>query len=417
MTCAGTVWGLAAQMEFIILVAVAAVIIVLYNKIEGLNARIARLEANIGSLQVAPAKPATSAPPVWARPPAVSKAIDVTGRGIEEPATTDLAPVEVPVLASTEVPESVAPWLQTAPVEPPVAAKAAPPPRKNDIDWERTLGVRLPVWGGAIMLLIAGFFLINWAIEAGVASIFTPEVRVILCGLAAAGLLVSAFVVRKRGIANGDSIASALATSAIAVGYGTVFLAALVFHLVPGFAALIGASLVTAIAIAVAAQFDRRVMLVGLLGGYLSPFFVWSVGTSGSFVPYYVAILLAASFYAIRRFGWWGQAIPALFGPALWGLGLMFGTDPITLVVFYLSLAVIPAAIATIPLNVGQTSVPKRHDLILLGTLLSATLLLLGFIAHHSHPAFAVAQVLLSTGGCCWSGWTQRGCVQRGGSR
>ena len=50
--------------------------------------------------------------------------------------------------------------------QPPPRQPERPRPPREPVDWEKTLGVRLPVWGGAIMLLIAGFFraraLQNW---------------------------------------------------------------------------------------------------------------------------------------------------------------------------------------------------------------------------------------------------------------
>lgn len=303
-----------------------------------------------------------------------------------------------PAALMDEVQEPEQPSLDILPPKPPAPAPVA-------IDWEKTLGVRLPVWGGAIMLLIAGFFLINWAIEAGITSIFTPEVRTALCGLAAAGLLAAAFIVKHRQIANGDRISSALATAAVAVGYGTVFLAASVFHLVPGIAALVGAIVVTAAAIMVAIQFDRRVMLVGLLGGYLSPFFVWSIGSSGGLVAIYAATLLTVSLFAIRWNGWWGQLLAALIGPTLWAVALVIWTDSVTLAVFYLSLAAIPAAIALLPLQKDQEALSKRHGMVFLGTIASAALLVIGAAVHRFDIAFAVAEVALSIGGLLLIRW------------
>ncbi|MDB5539269.1 MAG: putative integral rane protein [Devosia sp.] len=275
---------------------------------------------------------------------------------------------------------------------------APPPPVRHDIDWERTLGVRLPVWGGAIMLLIAGFFLVNWALESG-ASLLTPTVRVALCALAAFGLLGAAYVVKARRIANGERIASALATAAIAVAYGTMFLAASIFHLVPGVIALAGAVLVTVAAIVIATQFGQRVMLVGLLGGYLSPFFVWSVGTSSGMIPTYVTVLLTASVFAIRWNGWWGQVVPAVIAPALWALGLVFSTDPVALAVFYLLLALAPAIVALAPLRDDASAWQDRVRLVTLGVYVAAVCLALGTIVHQFHLVFLAAMTGLGLGG------------------
>lgn len=285
-----------------------------------------------------------------------------------------------------------------APVEPP--RSPPPPPRQREIDWEKTVGVRLPVWGGAIMLLIAGFFLINWAIEAGIGRIFTPEVRTVLCGLAAGALLAAAFVVKARGIANGDRIAAALAAAAIALGYGTMFLAAMVFRIVPGPVALVGAAILTVVAAAVAMQFDRRVMLVGLLGGYLSPFFVWwSSRSSSELIAGYVVILLIVSTFAIRRNGWWGQVILAMVAPALWALVLLTGGPPLTLAIFYLLLAAVPATVALLPWRADASERAQRNQLVLYGVLVAALMLTAGAMYYLFDIALVAAIVVLSAGG------------------
>ena len=392
-------------MQLLVLLAAVAAAIVLFKKVGDLSARIAALEARLlaapipGAVEQAISAHAVApdsvggtgnGPPPQVEPEVARRVAAPWG----EPAAAEALAVPVTVAASPSIPAEA----ESTPVGPAKAADAPPPRKTVDIDWERTLGVRLPVWGGALMLLIAGFFLINWAIQSGVASLFTPEIRVGLCALASVVLLVAAFVVKRRGIASGDQIATALATSALAVGYGTAFLAGTLFHLVSGAAALGGASIVTAIAVAIAIRFDRRVMLLGLLGGYLSPLFVWVVGTSGDLVPYYVDVLLVASLVTIRRFGWWGQRIPALIGPALWAAALMLWTGPVTLAAFYLSLAVIAAAIALIPLRNEADAALQRRDLLQLGVLLSAALLWLGFIVGRYDIAFVVAEVLLSAG-------------------
>lgn len=329
--------------------------------------------------------------------PAVSEAIEIPS---ELPAAPK-RPARKPAWPKPDQVAAEAPAGEGAGLPPPATPRPPEPPRpqREPIDWEKTLGVRLPVWGGAIMLLIAGFFLINWAIESG-AYLFTPQVRVALCGLAAAGLLAAAFFVKARGIANGERIASALAAAAIAVGYGTMFLAAAVFHLVPDGVALAGAGLLAIVAIAIASQFGQRVMLVGLLGGYLSPLFAWSPDTSSATLATYVVVLLAVSMFAIRWNGWWGQAIPAIVAPALWALALLPGTnDTVLLAVFYLLLAAVPTAVATLPLRQDGGVEGPKVGLVNLGFLAASVLLALAVYWHAFDPALLIAIVLIGAGG------------------
>ena len=88
-------------------------------------------------------------------------------------------------------------------------APPTPPKPRPPFDWERFIGVRLPVWLGALALSLAGFFFVRYSIEAG---LLTPAFRVFAALLAAFGFLVGAEVVRRRVTAdNGPAIAAALA--------------------------------------------------------------------------------------------------------------------------------------------------------------------------------------------------------------
>ncbi|MDC9823766.1 DUF2339 domain-containing protein [Devosia sp. ZB163] len=367
--------------------------------VEVLETRLNMLRTRLGEIE--DAQDAAAKPRARAKPKAsVRETLVVVPAEIEPaPAVVSTRAWPHPDPAETRA----APGAEAAAEPAKEAAFELPPPpppasKPKEIDWERTLGVRLPVWGGAIMLLIAGYFLVNWAIEAG-AGLFTPTVRVVLCGLAAAGLFAAAVVVKARRIANGDRIASALATAAIAVAYGTMFLAASVFQLVPGPVALIGAGLVTLAAIGISTQFGQKVMVVGLLGGYLSPFFAWSVGSSSGLVPIYVVALFTASMFAIRWNGWWGQGIPALVAPALWALGLVDSSDPVTLAVLYLLLAVVPAALMLSPLRDDAGAREQRSALVILASAAAGACLAFGTYLHESHTAFLAAMVLFGLGG------------------
>ncbi len=411
-------------MEWLLLVGGIVAAVVFSNRLTGLQRRISELEAVIRRLSaeleaLGQARPATStrakAKASAAAPASVSEPVEIPSELPPNPAATQVP--EGAVAATVEIPSELpAPKANTrkhAWPKPEQAAAAAaaeggstglPPPRQPEpprpprepVDWEKTLGVRLPVWGGAIMLLIAGFFLINWAIESG-AFLFTPAVRVGLCGLAAIGLLAAAFIVKARGIANGERIASALAAAAIAVGYGTMYLAAAVFHLVPDAVALAGAGVLAIVAVAIASQFGQRVMLVGLLGGYLSPLFAWS--PDSTMLGIYVMVLLAVSMFAIRWNGWWGSAIAAIVAPTLWGLALTLGSDAVTLAVLHLLLAALPAAAALLPLREDAEAEKQKLGLVTPGFVASALCLAVGTYVQVFHPALLVAVVLLGAGG------------------
>jgi uncharacterized membrane protein len=415
-------------MEWLLVVAGIAAVVILFsrqadlkNKVTALEAQVQRLGGRLADLETVEPEPS--------RPKPRAKAQAAPAAAAAPPAVREDGPVEIP--ASIVPPDAAVAAPPPVPTPPPAESKpawptlaqrnaaraersagtaapaaparpSAPPLKQPDrpIDWERTLGVRLPVWGGAIMLLIAGFFLVNWALESG-AYLFTPTVRTVLCGLAAVALIVAAFVVKSRRIANGDRIAGALAAAGLAVAYGTMFLATGVFHLVPDGLALVVAVLVTLAAIWIATRFDQRIMLVGLLGGYLTPLFAWSPSGVSEVMPFYIAVLLAASAFAIRWNGWWGQAIPALMLPALWAAALAFSSvDAPTLAGLDVLLALLPAAAALLPLRADGGASGHKVWFITTGAIASALCLGLGiWVREFSDPWLLVAVALLGLGG------------------
>lgn len=198
------------------------------------------------------------------------------------------------------------------------AASAARTPkteRRQPVNWEQMLGVRLPIWLGAATLAIAGFFFISWLVESGA---FTPLMRVIAGLIAGLGFLCGAEIVRRRDIANGANIASALAAAAIAIFYGTIYVASIVFELLPEQAGFIGMVIVTALAISIALLYGQVVAVVGLLGGYAAPLFFSSDEPSAALLFTYLTAIVAGIFWLMRLRGWWGMRHAALAGPLIW---------------------------------------------------------------------------------------------------
>jgi len=404
-------------METVVIIA-AGVIVWLVFRVRALTQRVAVLEARPFYTPAAERAPAAEQPDVVPQaeaPPTAATSEAETTAATAAPSAPAEPPPPAPELqpAAPSQPDTPKdPWAAAAAAiaarskteAPPTAtvppkAQIPPKPPRAPVSWERMLGVHLPVWGGAIMLLFAGYFLVNWAIEAGLfGSIFTEPMRVALCALGAIALVGAAFAVKARKIANGDEIASALAAAGIALGYGTMFLAASVFDLVPGAVALVGAAVVTAAAIAISARFGQRVMLVGLLGGYLSPFFVWGPGSSSTLIALYVAVLMAVSLYAIRRNGWWKQSVVAIVAPALWAFVLVASKNAPVIATLYLLLAAIPAAVALLPLRQDPEALPQRQRLVFFGVVAAAINLALGGIAQSYHLPFGLAQALLVAG-------------------
>lgn len=243
----------------------------------------------------------------------------VTGRAdtSAEPSPQQPAQAAGPITAAeqaTIVASEDTPPIPPHPVpEPPVVPEVAVAPKKRD--WERLIGVTLPIWLGAAALSLAGFFFVRYAIESGA---FTPAFRAIACAAAGLAFLACADVVRRRNIANGAAIAGALAAASIATLYAAVYLSSVAYPLIPAGAGFVLMAAVTALAIALALVFGQIVAFVGLLGGYLTPALYASDNPSALMLFGYLTAILSASFIVIRLKSWWLLSIPALIGPMLW---------------------------------------------------------------------------------------------------
>jgi uncharacterized membrane protein len=223
-----------------------------------------------------------------------------------------------------------------------------PPPllasSKRRFEWERLIGVQLPIWLGALALCVAGYFFVGYAIESG---FFTPEFRVLAALLAGLAFLAGAEAVRRRNISNGANIAAALASAAIAIFYATAYIASVAYDLIPDTAGFVAMVVVTAAAIGIALVYGQGVALVGLLGGYLTPGLFSSENPSVAILFAYLTLLHVATFAVIRFKGWWHLTLVALIGPLLWVLlWTQFATlsnEPWPPIVFLILLPVVVA--------------------------------------------------------------------------
>jgi uncharacterized membrane protein len=363
-------------MEWILLVGVAVAVVVLFvsnsrmrgevdtlikeNKIqsssltrlEGLYA--ALLAARHGSAPAAPPPPVTPAPPAPA--PAEAPAAPSVTEPLESLGDTPPASLVPEVTPQTPAaPETPPPPPTTsAPPPPPLQAAAAmsgvPPvrPTPKRFEWERFVGVNLPVWIGAVALCIAGYFFVSYAIESG---FFTPEFRVLAGVVAGLAFLAFAQFVRLRVKGGtGPAIAAALATAGVATLYAVSYIASVTYALVPqtiGFVAMIG---VTVLAVAVAFVFGQAVAIVGLIGGYLTPALVPSDAPSALTLFGYLIAIHIAMFGVLRVRNWWHLSPLALAGPAIWVLLWSsvggFETQPWPAVAFLILVPIVAAAAA-----------------------------------------------------------------------
>jgi uncharacterized membrane protein len=246
--------------------------------------------------------------------------------GAAQPAPEPVAPVEAapepvapePATAAAAQPDAGwndAPAAQPEPVaaapqpEPALAAKAA------SRSFEQRLGGSVFVWIGAVMLALAGAFLVKYSIDVGLLS---PAVRVFLGLLLGAALLGAGQWMRPRSA----NIAQALAAAAVADWFASLFAATALYHLIDPLTGFIALAVVTAIGIALSLREGMFVGLVGIAGGLITPAIVHSDTPQPAGLLLYLYLIQLGALVLQHKRGWWELAVLGIGGGLLWTLVL-----------------------------------------------------------------------------------------------
>ncbi len=208
-------------------------------------------------------------------------------------------PSPSPDVRSLETP----PWrLPEPPVAPPPQPSAEPAAPSRDL--EAVLTTRWGVWLGAAALVLAGVFLVRYAVDQGLLG---PGPRCVLAGLLGAALIIGAEWLRRQEVARpaiADQAAPGLAAGGVAVVFGASYGAGVVYALVPpvaGFVLMAGASL---IGLGIALRHGQLVAVVGLVGAFVTPALVQ---TENPWLPGLFAYLLfvTGTALAVVRYAAW----------------------------------------------------------------------------------------------------------------
>ncbi len=136
----------------------------------------------------------------------------------------------------------------------------------GQIDWETLIGGRWMTWVGAFTLLLAVGFGVHWAWS----TFHTPPwLQVTGFHLLGVGFLVGSYFTRRRGL---PVTTQALVGLSIFTLYASAFAALHLYKLWPEQVAFVECAGLTVMAIALALYADSpAVVLLGALGGYLTP--------------------------------------------------------------------------------------------------------------------------------------------------
>lgn len=210
---------------------------------------------------------------------------------------------------------------------------AAPPPAPDPrprlalprLSVETLVGGRLPIWIGGVALVLAGFFLVRYSIEQGLLG---PAARTAIAALFGLALVAASEVVRRLPATREDArLGQALAGAGIASLYGTLYLAAALYHLVAPLPAFIAVVLVTLAAMGLSLRHGPPTAIMALLGGFLAPLVAGFDAAGIAPLLVYLGLFVAALFgLAVhRRWGW--LAFAASFAGLAWAQFLIAVTD------------------------------------------------------------------------------------------
>ncbi|MBA2521923.1 MAG: DUF2339 domain-containing protein [Solirubrobacterales bacterium] len=210
------------------------------------------------------------------------------------------------------------------PQGPPAASKPAavkPPPRppRPPIDWEQFLGVKLFAWLGGLALFLGVALLVKYSFEN---NLITPLGRIVIGG-AVGGTLVAGGWWLARG--RYGVTARSLCATGIVILYADIFAAHSFYTLVSLTTAFFAMSAVTVGSFLLAVNLSAQVIVIlGLLGGFLTPVLLPSGADNARSLFLYVALLdLGVAAVALRR-RWLHLVLLAAIGTALTQLDWAF---------------------------------------------------------------------------------------------
>ncbi len=324
------------------------------------------------------------------------------------------APIAPPIVPETATPESAERTASTPPPLPPAGSRyretvdgdipetPAEPAAQAGPGFEERIGTRWVVWVGGLTLALGGVFLVKYSIEAGLLG---PEVRVLLGGLFALGLLaVGEFARRKESlssiaplpIANIPAILTAAGT---AVAFATVYASyALYGFLAPPVAfVLLGA--VALGTLAAALLHGPALAGLGVVGAFVTPLLVASDKPDYWALYIYISIVTAAAFGLARIRLWRWLAVTTIVFGALWMLfdiarADTLGPHAFDIIVSFALAAVLVVAGFMFGPSAEQGRVEPVSSISLAVFLFGATALVL--TNNHADPAMIVFALLVA---------------------
>lgn len=303
-------------MEFLLTIALIAVVVYLLrlrDRAADLTLRLSHLEDEVRRLYEQRGRHEQGA---QIRPP-VQVQQEAHPEAPVPPPLPPRIPISTPPLSPSEL-GIPAPLPPQEAAETPAAAPVAPPvPAARPVSLEERLGARLPVWIGSIALALAGAFLVKYSFDKG---LFSPTVRVAFGVLFGVGLLGAGEWMRRSN----ERVAQGLSAAGVADLYACFLAGVHLYGLIPpglGFGLM---ALTTVVAVVLSLRQGIMVALIGMIGGFLTPYLVRSGegGIRGLFA--YLLLLQVGLLVVSRRRGWQEVGALSIGGGLVWTVIWMF---------------------------------------------------------------------------------------------
>ncbi|HYU32984.1 MAG TPA: DUF2339 domain-containing protein [Thermoanaerobaculia bacterium] len=332
-------------MAFLVSIGLAAVLFyVLQTRIKEQAERIERLQDEVRWLRARLDRLEAPAPVEAA--PAPEPVPETVVAAAPAPAVLNVPEASVP----SPLPPPAPPEDLQAPAALPVPAAAPPPVRK--VSLEELLGARLLVWIASIALAFAGAFTVKLSFDYGW---FSPTVRVVIGVLFGVILLGAGEWMRRPS----ERIAQGLSAAGVADLYACFLAGIHLYGIIQpgvGFGLM---ALTTIVAVALSLRQGVMVALIGMIGGFLTPYLVRTGEPDVRGLFAYLLLLQIGLLTVARRRGWPAIGALALAGGIFWTLAWVLGSfradDAIPLGLF-----LVLSVLAT--LIVGLAGVPREAE-------------------------------------------------------
>jgi uncharacterized membrane protein len=242
-------------------------------------------------------------------PPLPEKVMIPPSPLLARPETTAKKPDERKLVPPGAGPAAPAPLPPPLPVTP-------PSPAATPFNWEAFMGIKLFAWLGGLALFLGVVFLVKYSFEN---NVVTPFARVAI-GVATAGALIALGWWLARG--RYRATAQSLCATGIVILYADLFAAHSFYDLISLTTAFFAMSAVTLFSFVLAVNLSAQVIVIlGLLGGFLTPALLPSGFDNAPALFLYVALLdLGIAAVALRK-RWLYLVLCAALGTALTQLG------------------------------------------------------------------------------------------------